>query len=89
MAGGSREKRDLMIEALIDWCASHLSERTLIIIFEDAQWIDPTSRLFLRRLADWASKLRVLIIITERNDAGAKASQQRSEEGRPLHRSAT
>jgi class 3 adenylate cyclase/tetratricopeptide (TPR) repeat protein len=66
VSGGPREKRDLMIEALIDWCASHLSERTLILIFEDAQWIDPTSRLFLRRLAEWAEQLRVLIIITER-----------------------
>jgi class 3 adenylate cyclase/tetratricopeptide (TPR) repeat protein len=81
--GGSREKRDLMIEALIDWCASHLSKRTLIVIFEDAQWIDPTSRLFLRRLADWAAKLRVLIIITERNDTGSSMATT-LEEGRPL-----
>ncbi|HLH92885.1 MAG TPA: AAA family ATPase [Xanthobacteraceae bacterium] len=69
--GGSQEKRDLLIDALIDWCASRVSDHTLIIIVEDAQWIDPTSRLFLRRLADWAKDVRVLIIITVRSGADA------------------
>ena len=68
---GSREKRDLLIDALIDWCASRVSDQTLIILVEDAQWIDPTSRLFLRRLAEWAEDARVLIIITVRSDADA------------------
>ena len=71
VSGGSREKRDLLIDALIDWCASRVSDRTLIIVLEDAQWIDPTTRLFLRRLADWAEDVRVLIIITVRSNADA------------------
>jgi predicted ATPase/class 3 adenylate cyclase len=70
VAGGSREKREMTIDALVDWCASRQSDRTQIIIFEDAQWIDPTSRLFLRRLATWAEKARVLIIVTARGDSG-------------------
>jgi class 3 adenylate cyclase/tetratricopeptide (TPR) repeat protein len=70
VAGGSREKREMTIDALVDWCASRLSDRTPIIIFEDVQWIDPTSRLFLRRLADWAERARVLLIITARGDSG-------------------
>jgi class 3 adenylate cyclase/tetratricopeptide (TPR) repeat protein len=81
VTGGSREKRDLMIDALIDWCASRLSEHTLIILFEDAQWIDPTSRLFLNRLARWAEKARVLIIITARSDANTKVAALFEESG--------
>ncbi|HLH92883.1 MAG TPA: AAA family ATPase [Xanthobacteraceae bacterium] len=79
VSGSSQEKRELMIEALIDWCTSHLSERTLIIVFEDAQWIDPTSRMFLRRLADWAERRRVLLVITERNASGSGTATMFSE----------
>ncbi len=83
VAGGSREKRDLLIDALIDWCASRVSDRTLIIIVEDAQWIDPTSRLFLRRLADWAEDVRVLIVITVRSDADANRAAIFGEDRAP------
>ena len=74
-ATSSREKREMTIDALVDWCASRLPGRTQIIVFEDVQWIDPTSRLFLRRLADWAEKAHALVVVTARgNSAGNRAA---------------
>ena len=83
VSGGPREKRDLLIDALIDWCASRVTGSTLIIIVEDAQWIDPTSRLFLRRLTEWAEDVRVLIIITVRSDADANLAAIFGEDRAP------
>ncbi len=83
VAGGSREKREITIDALVDWCASRLSDHMQIIIFEDLQWVDPTSRLFLRRLIDWAEKVRVLIIITVRGDLGISLVTPFEEERPP------
>jgi class 3 adenylate cyclase/tetratricopeptide (TPR) repeat protein len=59
-------KRSLTIEALIDWVARCAHEKPLIIVFEDVQWIDPTSKLLLNRLVDWAQAVRALIMITLR-----------------------
>jgi class 3 adenylate cyclase/tetratricopeptide (TPR) repeat protein len=59
-------KRSLTIEALKDWVASCAREKPLIIVFEDVQWIDPTSRLLLNLLVDWAKTARALIVITLR-----------------------
>ena len=74
LAVGPAEKRHLTIEALIDWCAAYPSDQALIMVFEDVQWIDPTSKLFVGRLADWAANARALIIITVRTDVGAGAA---------------
>jgi hypothetical protein len=37
-------------------------------VFEDAQWIDPTSKLLLGRLGEWAKKANALVAITLRTD---------------------
>jgi class 3 adenylate cyclase/tetratricopeptide (TPR) repeat protein len=74
LAVGPAEKRHLTIEALIDWCATYASGRELIMVFEDVQWIDPTSKLFLTRLVDWAANARALIIITVRAEGDADAA---------------
>ncbi len=62
------EKRRLTIEALSVWCASLCAGRSLIIVFEDVQWIDPTSKLFLSRLSRWAKDNPALIMVTLRSD---------------------
>ena len=69
LAVSSTVKRHLTIEALRDWCASRSKDRALVIAFEDVQWIDPTSKLFLNRLVNWAKNARVLITITLRTDS--------------------
>jgi class 3 adenylate cyclase len=66
LAVSAAVRRSLTIEALNDWVARCAHEKPLIILFEDVQWIDPTSKLLLNRLADWAKTARALIVITLR-----------------------
>jgi class 3 adenylate cyclase/tetratricopeptide (TPR) repeat protein len=72
---GSAEKRYLTVDALIAWCSSYLSNRTLMLAFEDVQWIDPTSKLLLERLITWVEGARALILITVRAPFGASVSE--------------
>src|SRR5262249_60453566 len=51
---GPREKRYRTIEALKAWCRLLVRDRPLLLIFEDLQWIDPTSKMLLNQLVDWA-----------------------------------
>src|SRR5262245_9401602 len=70
---GPSERRHLTIEALKFWCESYRENRSLIIVFEDVQWIDPTSKLLLSRLVQWAKERTVLIIATMRPDRAPEA----------------
>src|SRR5262249_34584941 len=65
---GPREKRYRTIEALKAWCRSLVRDRPLLLIFEDLQWIDPTSKMLLNQLVDWAKAAPILIIATVRTD---------------------
>jgi class 3 adenylate cyclase/tetratricopeptide (TPR) repeat protein len=73
-AAGPTVKRNLTMEALGDWFRHVVApEEPSLILFEDVQWIDPTSKILLKRLVDWAQTASVLIIITLRSDnRGAK-----------------
>jgi class 3 adenylate cyclase/tetratricopeptide (TPR) repeat protein len=66
-------KRHLTIEMLADWYAAFGADYPVTIVFEDVQWIDPTSKLLLRRLANWARHAKALIAITWRSDSGHHA----------------
>jgi hypothetical protein len=73
LAVSAAVKRSLTIEALNDWVARCAHEKPLIIVFEDVQWIDPTSKLLLNRLVDWAQTAQALILITLRiENSGAE-----------------
>lgn len=72
---GPMVKRHLTIEALVDWFAQHARDHTSTIVFEDVQWIDPTSKLLLGRLADWAKNTNALIVITLRTASRADAER--------------
>jgi class 3 adenylate cyclase/tetratricopeptide (TPR) repeat protein len=69
-AGGDpAAKRRLAIEALIEWFAEQSRDQAMTVVFEDVQWIDPTSKLLLGRLAAWAKGANALIAITLRADS--------------------
>jgi predicted ATPase/class 3 adenylate cyclase len=56
--------KERTVEALISW-ASHLSaRRPLLIIVEDAHWIDPTSQELLDQFVDRISGHNIMLIIT-------------------------
>ena len=66
-------KRHLTIEALVDWFADRGKDHAATIVFEDVQWIDPTSKLLLDRLANWAKNANALVAITLRTDSSSAA----------------
>jgi class 3 adenylate cyclase len=70
---GPTERRHRTIEALKDWCNSLARDRPLLLIFEDVQWADPTSRLLLSQLVEWARAAQALIVVTARIDKRARS----------------
>jgi class 3 adenylate cyclase/tetratricopeptide (TPR) repeat protein len=72
-------RRRLTIEALRDWFAN--LGTPAVILVEDAQWIDPTSRLLLGRLGQWTREAAALIAITLRADKLSGADELLKETG--------
>jgi class 3 adenylate cyclase/tetratricopeptide (TPR) repeat protein len=68
-AMGPTEKRQRTLDALVRWFSALASIGPLLLLFEDLQWMDPTSELLLQRLVAWAESSRVLIIATLRTGA--------------------
>jgi class 3 adenylate cyclase/tetratricopeptide (TPR) repeat protein len=77
---GPTEKRQRTLEALIRWFGSLASDRPLLLLFEDLQWLDPTSRLLLRRLTAWAERARALMIATVRTNGSDDRSLEHDPE---------
>ena len=60
------QRRQRTLEALTAQLAGLASQQPLLMIFEDAQWIDPTSLEALGRVVDRIKTLPVLLIVTFR-----------------------
>src|SRR5579885_1415526 len=61
-----QRKRELLFEALLGQLEGLARSRPVLMIFEDAHWIDPTSRDLLDLAFERASRLPVLIVVTFR-----------------------
>ena len=62
----SQRKKERTLEALIRRLENLARRQPLVIVFEDAQWIDPTSRELLDLVVDRVRDLPVLLIVTFR-----------------------
>ena len=60
------QRRQRTLEALTSQLAGLASQQPLLMIFEDVQWIDPTSLEVLGRVVDRIKTLPVLLIVTFR-----------------------
>ncbi len=61
-----QRKREMLFEALLHQLDA-LSRRTpVLMVFEDAHWIDPTTRELLDLTLDRVARLRVLLVVTFR-----------------------
>jgi class 3 adenylate cyclase len=60
------QRRQRTLEALTSQLAGLASQQPVLMIFEDVQWIDPTSLEALGRVADRIKTLPVLLIVTFR-----------------------
>jgi TolB-like protein/class 3 adenylate cyclase len=63
---GPRQKKDQTLEALIRHLEGLARQQPVLIVFEDAHWIDPTSRDLLDLTIERVRTLPVLLIVTFR-----------------------
>ncbi|HUJ99216.1 MAG TPA: AAA family ATPase [Stellaceae bacterium] len=61
-----QRRREKLFEALLSQLQSEARRRPVLILFEDAHWIDPTSRELLDLTVDRVRRLPVLLAITFR-----------------------
>jgi class 3 adenylate cyclase/predicted ATPase len=61
-----QRKREMLFEALLHQLEALARTRPVLMIFEDAHWIDPTSRELLDLTIDRASRQPILLIVTFR-----------------------
>ena len=61
-----QRKKERTLEALISRLESLANRRPVVVIFEDAHWIDPTSRELLDLTVERVRNLPVLLIVTFR-----------------------
>jgi len=61
-----QRKKELTFEALVRQFALLARQRPVLIVFEDAHWVDPTSREQLDRVVDWARQSSALVLLTFR-----------------------
>ena len=62
----AQRKREQVFEALLSQLEAEARRRPVLMVFEDAQWIDPTSRELLDLTVDRVRRLPVLLAITFR-----------------------
>ncbi len=61
-----QRKRETLFEALLHQLEALARSRAVLMVFEDAHWIDPTSRELLDLTVDRVRRLPVLLVITFR-----------------------
>jgi predicted ATPase/class 3 adenylate cyclase len=61
-----QRKRDLTFEALLRQLVMFARQRPVLMVFEDAHWVDPTSMELLDRIVDQVGRSAVLLLITFR-----------------------
>jgi class 3 adenylate cyclase len=61
-----QRKKERILEALIRLLGGLARRQTVVMVFEDAQWIDPTSRELLDLTVEQVRSLPVLLIVTFR-----------------------
>jgi class 3 adenylate cyclase len=63
-----QRRREMLFEALLHQLEGLARNRPVLMVFEDAHWIDPTSRELLHLVLDRVSRLPVLLLITFRSE---------------------
>src|ERR1700686_4241536 len=65
------QRRQRTLDALTSQLAGLARQQPVLMIFEDAHWVDPTSLEVLGRTVDWIKILPVLLIVTFRPEFSA------------------
>jgi class 3 adenylate cyclase len=62
----AQRKKERTLEALIRQLEGLARQKPVLLVFEDAHWVDPTSRELLDLAVEWVRSLPVLLIVTSR-----------------------
>ena len=65
---GPQRRRERTLQSVVAQFVAWAGERPVLAVFEDAHWMDPTSRELLDLMVDRARNLPVLLLITYRPD---------------------
>ncbi|MBR1253455.1 AAA family ATPase [Bradyrhizobium sp. AUGA SZCCT0240] len=63
---GPQQKREMTLTAILDQLVGAAAQGAVLILVEDAHWIDPTSQDLLERMVARAAGLPVLLVVTGR-----------------------
>nr|WP_249150832.1 BTAD domain-containing putative transcriptional regulator [Bradyrhizobium sp. JYMT SZCCT0180] len=66
VAASPQQKREMTLAALLDQLVGAAAQGAVLILVEDAHWIDPTSQDLLERMVARAASLPVLLVVTGR-----------------------
>ncbi|MGE8942442.1 AAA family ATPase [Leptospira interrogans] len=64
-----QDARRRTLDALNDWLSALAETNPVLLVFEDVQWLDPTSRAFIEGIAGWIRDAAVLLVASLRSDA--------------------
>jgi class 3 adenylate cyclase len=75
-SGESAERiRECTIQTLVEITQAVAAQRPALLLFEDLQWSDPTTVLFVQTLAERLSTLPALVVVTMRSSQELPADQ--------------
>jgi tetratricopeptide (TPR) repeat protein len=78
--------RELLAATVVEAIAAAARDRPLLIVLEDLHWADPASLLVTRAIADAVAGLRVVLLLTVRDDPDEVAAAAREHLGQlPTH----
>jgi class 3 adenylate cyclase/predicted ATPase len=63
-----QRQKQRLLEVLVEHIEALARERPVLVVFEDAQWIDPSTLEFLDLVIERAQHIRVLVVVTFRPD---------------------
>src|SRR5207244_1647453 len=66
LALSSQRRKELLLEGLVGRLARLAARQPVLIVLEDAHWIDPTTRELFDIVVERVRALRVLLVITYR-----------------------
>ncbi len=64
----AEKRRQLTLDTLVSWICRETERAPICLIVEDIQWIDPSTREFLKRLIAVATRLRLFVLLTQRTE---------------------
>jgi predicted ATPase len=83
---GPQKRKEETLTALLAQLDGLAAQRPVLMIFEDAHWIDPTSLELLERTVDCVQRLPILLIVTARPEFAPPWAEQPHVTVHPLNR---